>query len=100
MDGGGVGAQSCPGLCSPMDWSPAGSSVYGIFQAEYWSRLPFPAPGDLPNPGIKPTSAELAGGFFTTSTIWEAHTHMHSFLYSFPFVVYHRILNIVPCTVH
>ena len=54
MDGGGVGAQSCPSLCSPMDWSPAGSSVHGIFQAEYWSSLPFPAPGDLPNPGIKP----------------------------------------------
>ena len=36
---------------------------------EYWSGLPFPTPGDLPNPGIKPTSPKspaLAGGFFTT----------------------------------
>ena len=36
---------------------------------EYWSRLPFPTPGDLPDPGIKPTShvsPALAGGFFTT----------------------------------
>ena len=36
---------------------------------EYWSRLPFPTPGDLPNPGIEPTSLvspALAGGFFTT----------------------------------
>ena len=36
---------------------------------EYWSRLPFPSPGDLPNPGIKPTSPAspaLAGRFFTT----------------------------------
>ena len=35
----------------------------------------FPAPGDLPDPGIKPTSLPspgLAGGFFTTSTTWEA----------------------------
>ena len=31
----------------------------------YWSGLPFPSPGDLPDPGIKPTSLELAGGFFT-----------------------------------
>ena len=37
---------------------------------EYWSGLPFPTPGDLPDPGIKPTflvSPELAGEFFTTA---------------------------------
>ena len=42
---------------------------------EYWSGLPFPPPGDLPNPRIKPTSQvspALAGGFFTISTTWEA----------------------------
>ena len=33
---------------------------------EYWSRLPFPSPGDLPHPGIEPTSPALAGRFFTT----------------------------------
>ena len=33
---------------------------------EHWSGLPFPSPGDLPNPGIKPASPVLAGGFFTT----------------------------------
>ena len=33
---------------------------------EYWSGLPFPSPGDLPNPGIEPVSPALAGGFFTT----------------------------------
>ena len=36
---------------------------------EYWSRLPFPPPRDLPNPGIKPVSllsTALAGRFFTT----------------------------------
>ena len=32
---------------------------------EYWSGLPFPSPGDLPDPGIKPASVELAGRFFT-----------------------------------
>ena len=42
---------------------------------EYWSGLPFPSPGDLPNPGIEPASLAspaLAGEFFTTSTTWEA----------------------------
>ena len=41
---------------------------------EYWGG--FPPPGDLPDPGIKPMSlmsSALAGGFFTTSTTWEAH---------------------------
>ena len=34
---------------------------------EYWSGLPFPPPGDLPNSGIKSMSPSLlAGGFFTT----------------------------------
>ena len=42
---------------------------------EYWSELPLPTPGDLPDPGIKPpslVSPALAGGFFTTSTTWES----------------------------
>ena len=38
----------------------------GFSRQEYWSGLPFPPPGDLPDPGIKPTSPTLAGGFFTT----------------------------------
>ena len=33
---------------------------------ECWSGLPFPPPGDLPEPGIKPSSPALAGRFFTT----------------------------------
>ena len=42
----------------------------------YWRGLPFPAPGNLPNLRIglmSPVSLALAGGFFTTSAIWEAH---------------------------
>ena len=41
----------------------------GFSKQEYWSGLPFPLPGNLPNPGIKPqpqVSPALAGGFFTT----------------------------------
>ena len=34
---------------------------------EYWSGLPFPTPGDLPDPGIEPTSPVLAGGFLLLS---------------------------------
>ena len=38
----------------------------GLSEKEYWSGLPFPPPGDLPDPGIEPESPGLAGGFFTT----------------------------------
>ena len=41
----------------------------GFSRQEYWSRLPFPTPGDLPDPGIEPASLvspALAGRFFTT----------------------------------
>ena len=38
----------------------------GFSRQEYWSGLPFPSPGDLPDPGIKPLSPALAGRFFTT----------------------------------
>ena len=51
--------QSCPTLCDPMDCSLPGSSVHGIFQQQYWSALPFPSPGDLPEPGIEPGSPTL-----------------------------------------
>ena len=47
----------------------------GFSQQEFWSELPFPPPGDLPDPGIKLQSLAspvLAGWFFTTSTTWEA----------------------------
>ena len=36
----------------------------GFSRQHYWSELPFPPPGDLPNPGIKPTSPASAGRFF------------------------------------
>ena len=51
--------QLCLTLCDPMDYSLSGSSVHGIFQARVWSGLPFPSPGDLSDPGIKPTSPAL-----------------------------------------
>ena len=53
----------------------------GFSRHEYWSELPFPSPGDLPNLGIKPaslTSPALADGFFITNATWEAHTQLHS----------------------
>ena len=50
----------------------------GFSRQEYWSGLPCPPPGDLPDPGIEPVSVmspALAGGFFTASTTWKPHTY-------------------------
>ena len=45
--------QLCPTLCDPTDYSLSGSSVQGIPSQGYWSGLPSPIPGDLPNPGVE-----------------------------------------------
>ena len=47
---------SCLTLCDPMDCGLPVSSVRGILQAEYWSELPFPSPGDLANSEMEPRS--------------------------------------------
>ena len=64
-----VHVQLCPTLCDPMDCSLPGSSVFMEFsRQECWSELPFPSPGDLPDPGIKLVflmSLALAGRFTT-----------------------------------
>ena len=46
----------------------------GFFRQEYWSGLPFPSPGDLPDPGIEPAAPTLEGRFFITEPPGEALT--------------------------
>ena len=54
-----VYAQACPALCDSMDYSPPVSSAHGILQARILKWVPFPSPGDLPNPEIEPRSPTL-----------------------------------------
>ena len=55
-----VPAQSCPTLCNPLDCVDCQTPLSMRFpRQEYWSGLPFPSPGDFPNPGIKPVSPAL-----------------------------------------
>ena len=71
----GVSCSAVSTLYDPMDSSTPAPLFVGFSRQEYWSGLPCPPPGDLPNPGIEPMSLRspvLAGGFFTTSTTWEA----------------------------
>ena len=55
-------------FCDPLDCSPPGSSVHGIFQERVLEQVAFPSPVDIPNPGVELGSPALAGGFFTTKT--------------------------------
>ena len=48
----------------------------GIPRQEYWSGLPFPSLGDLPDPGIEPRSPALVGRFFTTEPAEKARDHI------------------------
>ena len=66
--------QSCPSLCNPWTVAHKAPLSMGFSWQGYWSGLPFPPPGDLPDSGIEPVSPEspaLVGGFFTSSATWE-----------------------------
>ena len=68
----------------------------GFTGQEYWSGLPFPSPGDLPDPGIEPESLKsptLTGGFLTTKTTWEAlgGEWIHVYVWLNPFAVHLKL---------
>ena len=62
-------AKSCLTLLRPKTLSWQAPLPMGFTRKEYWSGLPFPSAGDLPDPGIKPMSPALADGFFATVTL-------------------------------
>ena len=59
-------AQSCPTLCDPGTVAHQASLSMGFSRQEYWSGLPFPSPGDLPDPGIEPRSPTLQADALTS----------------------------------
>ena len=65
---------------TPWTVAPQAPLSMGFSRQEYWSGLPCPPPGDLPDPGIKPTSlisSVLASRLFTTSATWEAQLQLN-----------------------
>ena len=65
-------------LWDPVDCSPPGSSIHGILQARILEWVAISSPGIFPTQGLNPCliSLTLAGGFLTTSAIWEAHLNI------------------------
>ena len=76
--------QSCLTLCNPMDCSPPGSSVHGILQARIQEWVPFPAPGDLPNRGIKPIAPALLADSLSSEPPGKPHLSWYLSRYRLP----------------
>ena len=72
----------------PWTEEPGRLQSMGFSRQEYWSGLPFPSPGDLPNPGIEPGSPALQADSFTTEPLgkplkWsESHSVVSDSLWS------------------
>ena len=77
-------------LCTKLSMSTSFATLWTVahqvplamgFSRQYWSGLPFPAPGELPHPGIKPASLvspESAGGFFTAEPLGKSEAGVTS----------------------
>ena len=93
--------QSCLTLCSPMDGNPPGSSVLEILQARMLEWVAMPSSRGSSHPGIVPvslTSPALGGGFFTTSTTWEARYLMYFLkMVTLYCVEFDQLINILIC---
>ena len=59
ISGGGLVAKSCLTLATPWAVAHQAPLSMGLSRQEYWSELPFPSPGDLPDPGVEPRSSVL-----------------------------------------
>ena len=67
--GGGLVARSCPTLMTPCTVAHQVPQSMGFSRQEYWSGLPFPPPGALPDPGIKPGSPALQADSLPTELL-------------------------------
>ena len=85
-------AQSCLTLWDPVDWSRQAPLSMEFFRQQYWSGLPFPSPGDLPNPGIEPRFPTLWADSLTSEPPGKPHD-LPLNVDTFPFAVLTRWLN-------
>ena len=80
--GGGVVAKSCPILATPWTVARQAPLSMGFSGQEYWSGLPFPSPGNVPDPEIKPRSRVLQADSLPLSHQGSPnHTYRHTLLF-------------------
>ena len=78
MGGGSLITKLCPTLATPWSVACRAPPSLGFSRQEYWSGLPFPSPGDLPNPGIDPTSLALQADSLPSELPGKPAPHMKS----------------------
>ena len=75
---GGLVAKLCMTLATPWTVARQAPLFVGFSRQEYWSGLPFPSPGDLPDPGIEPGSPALqADSLLTELLVLPVYTHLY-----------------------
>ena len=79
-------AQSYPTLCEPMNCSPPGSSVHGIFQARIWEWLAISFSRGSSRWGAEHASSALAGGFFSLCHLVSLFLH---------YIILHKYLRVI-----
>ena len=72
--GGGLVPKSCPTLVTTWTVPHQAPLSVGFSRQEYWSGLPFPSPGDLPNLGIEPSSPALQADSLPTELQGKPYT--------------------------
>ena len=77
-DGGGLVAKSCPTLATPWTVARQTPLSMGFSRQECWSGLPFPSPGNLPDPGIKPWSPALQADCLPTKLQGKSNAKMQT----------------------
>ena len=88
--------------CDPMDCSPPGSSVHGIFQARILAWVAIFCPRGRPDPGIEPSSfasPSLAGRFFINCTTWEVPLNLLQILRLHKFSTHFFFMDVQECRV-
>jgi len=89
-----------------MEYSPSGSSVHGMgfSRQAYQSELPFPSPGDLPDPGIEPRSltvqadslpSEPPGKHIIYIYVYYTYVHIHIHLHRYIYICILYIYNVL-----
>ena len=70
----------------------------GFPRQECGSGLPFPSPGNLPDPGVDPVSPALVGGFFTTESLDDVMRPLERLMFAFSYIILPIFSYVYPCS--
>ena len=88
---GDLVAELCLTLGTPWTVACQAPLSMGFSRQEYWSVLPFPSPGDLPNPGIEPGSPALQADSLPTQLQGKHFNILYIYIYIYIYTHTHKI---------